>query len=77
MVKITGPLLSNTASGIIGERLVFSRRATGQQVRFQRAQKDVITATRTAQRFKFSMARDWWLMLNDSEKYQWLILSRK
>jgi len=75
MVKITGPLHSDTASGTIADVLTFSQRSSGQQVRYQKKQKDVITPLRTAQRFKFSMAKDWWLQLNSNEKEQWALLT--
>jgi len=76
MVKITGPLHSDSASGTISDVLTFSNRATGQQCRYQRKQKDVITPLRTAQRFKFSLAKDWWLQLNGSEKNEWAVLAK-
>jgi len=68
MVKVHGPLMSNRASGKIGERLVFSQRASGQQVRFQRAQKDAITASRTAQRSEYTDAVGFWNNLEDETK---------
>lgn len=68
MVKITGPLMSVEASGKIGERLVFSKRASGQQARFQKAQKDVVTASRTAQRALYTSAVADWNALSDVEK---------
>ena len=39
MAKVRGPLLSKFCSGSIGDRLTFSVRKSGQQARFQRAQK--------------------------------------
>ena len=60
MVKLTGPLLSQEASGTFGPRLTFSRKKTGQQVRFQRKQKDYVNAARTTQRGYFQMAAGWW-----------------
>lgn len=55
MVKISSPLMSNSASGKIGERLVFSKRKSGQQARFQKAQADVITDDRLAQRDRYAV----------------------
>lgn len=52
-MKLTAPLFSVSASGSIRDTLTFSKRKTCNQVRFQRKQKDVITAPRTAQRLKF------------------------
>jgi hypothetical protein len=40
MAKIQGPLHSDKASGLIGERIVFYQRKTGQKARFQKSQKD-------------------------------------
>lgn len=68
MAKIGGPLFSHTASGLIGERLVFSRRASGQQARFQKAQKDVITDSRTAQRTKYTNSVNAWNALSQAEQ---------
>ena len=70
-MKLTGPLLSVTAWGSMGPRLTFSRRASGQQVRFQRAQKDVITVKRTNQRFKFNQGLLLWQSLPKEEKDLW------
>jgi hypothetical protein len=71
MAKLTGPLMSNTASGTLGPRLTFSQRKSGQQVRFQKKQKDVITDLRTAQREKFTTSTGWWNLLTLSEKKEW------
>ena len=68
MAKINGPLLSIAASGSMGPRLTFSQRKSGQQVRFQRAQADVITSTRTTQRGYFQTAAGWWGEMTAAEK---------
>ena len=60
MAKTNGPLISSTASGAIGQRLVFSQRRSGQQARFQKAQKDVITSDRTIHRSNYSAAVAAW-----------------
>src|SRR3990172_670125 len=75
MSKVTGPLMSNVASGKIGERLVFSKRRSGQQVRFQRAQKDVITVDRTTQRALYAAAVAAWNSLDDEIKEIWREMS--
>ena len=72
MAKIKGPLLSLTASGKIAERLVFSLRKSGQQVRFQRGQKDVITVARLNQRGVYSAAVLAWNILSDLSKIEWI-----
>jgi len=71
MVKIRGPLLSSAASGTVGPRLTFSRRSTGQQARFQRKQKDYVSAGRAQQRLWFSMAEAWWHELSQEERDEW------
>ena len=68
MAKITGPLLSATASGKIGERLTFSQRKSGQQARFQRAQKDVVNDSHLLVRAKYSEACVAWGLLFNEEK---------
>ena len=67
--------MSNRASGKIGERLVFSQRKSGQQVRFQRAQKDVETDARTTQREYYSTAVSWWKTLTSGEQREWVVLA--
>jgi len=71
MPKVSGPLYSVSASGSIGERLTFSKRASGQQARFQKPQKDRTTAERTIQRAKFSLGLDLWRSLPLLEKAYW------
>jgi len=56
MTKITGPLFSENASGTIAEFLTFSKRRTGQQVRWQKKQKDAGSVGQVAQRADFSTA---------------------
>lgn len=56
MVKIAGPLMSQSASGSISQFLTFSNRNSGSQVRWQKKQKDVISIDRTEQRRKFLSA---------------------
>ena len=59
-MKITAPLFSAAAHGTVGEILTFSKRESGQQARFQKKQKDVLTAKRTTQRNKFISAVSRW-----------------
>ena len=68
MVKINSPLMSIQASGKIGERLVFSKRGSGQQARFQKAQKDVSSADRVIQRSAYSTAVLLWNGLTQEQK---------
>lgn len=52
--------------------LTFSKRNTGQQVRFQRKQTDITTPARTSQRDFFAVGLSWWRMLTGTEKQTWL-----
>ena len=61
----------------MGPRLTFSQRKSGQQVRFQRAQADVITSTRTTQRGYFQTAAGWWNELTADEQYEWHAYGQK
>ena len=60
MVKLNGPLHSDGASGSVGRSLTYSQRKSGSQVRYQRKQKDVITAKRTPYRLSYSAAVAAW-----------------
>jgi len=71
MVKITHPLFGKEASGMIGPRLTYSKRSSGQQVRIQKAQADVVTAGRTTQRDYFIEAYEKWNSLSSGEQAQW------
>ena len=71
MVKLAGPLFSESARGSLGPRLTFSERKKVKQVRFQRAQKDVLTLARTLQRARFKMAFSWWHELTPTEQAEW------
>lgn len=68
MAKASGPLHSVGASGSIAGELTFSKRSSGQQVRFQRKQKDVLTPGREAQREQYSAAVATWNELPASMK---------
>ena len=74
MVKLTGPLFSNTASGTLADALTFSHRTSGAQVRTQRKQKDRVTALRTAQRAKFLLGLDLWRSMPDNERDYWKLV---
>jgi len=71
MAKINGPLLSNTAHGSLGPRLTFSKRTTGQQVRYQRPQKDYENIARTIARDAFRYGLILWRALPAAEKAYW------
>ena len=55
-MKIKAPLQSEAASGMIGPRITFSKRKSGQQARFQKGQKDARSASQISQREKFENA---------------------
>ena len=71
MAKLKGPLFSQEAHGKMAGRITFSARKSGSQVRFQRAQSDVITADRTTQRDYFIEAYGKWNTLTTAEQKQW------
>ena len=68
MAKIKGPLLSHEARGTIAEKLTFSVRSSGQQARFQKKQKDILTAGRVSQREIYSDSVEAWNALSQEEK---------
>jgi len=59
-MKVKSPLFSNEARGSLSEALTFSKRRSGQQVRYQKKQRDVVTAARTAQRALFLDSVERW-----------------
>lgn len=63
--------MSQSASGTIAKNITFSVRSTGQQVRFQKKQKDKITVARTEQRTLFNSAITAWNLLTPTEKLNW------
>jgi len=71
MAKLKGPLLSINAHGSIGKRLTYSQRSSGNQVRFQRANKDANSASQQTERALFLEALGKWNSLTNSEKQQW------
>jgi hypothetical protein len=68
MAKIKGPLLSLTARGSFGPRLTFSERTSGQQARYQRAQKDRNSPDQQTQRDYFLLAAGWWGEMTTTEQ---------
>ncbi len=68
MAKVVAPLYSISASGKIAGRLVFSRRSSGQQVRLQKSQVDIVTLARSTQRAIYTYAVSQWNLLSDSQK---------
>ena len=76
MVKIVSPLFSESASGSIAKNITYSKRASGQQVRFQKKQKDVSSFERTIQRDYYNKAVSAWNDLNDVEKQSWRVSAK-
>ena len=69
MVKITAPLMSQEAHGIVGERLVFCKRASGQQARFQKAQNtEAPTWQQTDNQSLYRVIYARWFSFNAAEK---------
>jgi len=73
MVKIITPLLSAKASGLIGPRLVFSLRKSGQQVRIQKSQKDAKTSSQLDHRDRYQLYSQMWYGIKDyvDDKKAW------
>jgi len=76
-MKVLGALMSMEAKGKIGERLVFSKRASGQQARFQKAQKDVLTDARILQRSIYKDAVTAWNFLTLVEKASYIDIAKQ
>jgi len=77
MAKITGPLLSASASGSIGPRLTYSKRTSGHQVRIQRKQKDYENIQRKIVRDAFRAGLTLWTSLPTIEKKYWDEIEQK
>ncbi len=71
MAKLAGPLFSVGAHGSIAKRLTFSRRTSGNQARFQHANKDALSALQLTQRDLFLEALGYWNTLTADEKELW------
>lgn len=76
MAKIKSPLMSQSASGTIAGNITFSVRTSGQQVRFQKKQKDKITSLRSDHRTIFSSAITAWNLLTSTQKRSWNIQAK-
>ena len=71
MAKLQGPLLSVNAHGSIAKRITYSKRYTGNQVRFQRANKDANSTSQQTQRALFLEALGKWNELTDEQQELW------
>jgi hypothetical protein len=77
MAKVTGPLFSIDAVGTFGPRLTFSTRTSGQQARYQRAQKDYENPARQEIRNAFRLGLILWHALPPVEKEYWTEVESK
>jgi hypothetical protein len=69
MAKVVGPLMSQIAHGTIGERLTFSKKKTGQQVRFQKAQiPDPLSFGQADVKSMYRIIYARWLSFSDGER---------
>jgi len=75
MAKLTQPLMSTAAHGSLGPALTFSKRATGNQVRYQKKPKDVLTVAGALWRTKYAAGAARWHNYSDAMKEQWNILA--
>jgi hypothetical protein len=71
MAKIVGPLMSQEAHGLVGARLTFSKKKTGQQVRFQRSNIDLNSFDQKTNRAVYQDAVAEWNLLSTAEKDVW------
>ncbi|MCJ7828226.1 MAG: hypothetical protein MUP81_00600 [Dehalococcoidia bacterium] len=71
MARVIGPLLSITARGLVGSRLTFSKKKTGQQVRFQKSNVDLNSFDQQRNRDVYKDAVAEWNLLSTAEKEVW------
>ena len=71
MAKLEGPLLSINAHGSIHTELTFSKRPSGNQVRFQGKNHDANSASQQTQRALFLEALGKWNSLTDEQQELW------
>ena len=67
-MKVIFPLFSKSAAGTIADVLTFSKRKSGQQCRYQKRQKDVITAPRSSIRADYQKAVAAWGALSEVQQ---------
>lgn len=77
MAKLTKPLMSSAAHGSVGPALTFSKRISGNQVRYQKKPKDVITAAVAEHRAKYAAGAARWRNYSDAMKQYWNDLAVK
>jgi len=77
MAKLKGPLFSLEAVGTFGDILTFSKRKSGQQVRYQQKQSDANTEAQNTIRDYFKLGVELWNSLPTEEKSYWTEIDRK
>jgi hypothetical protein len=68
MAKVEGPLGSHSAHGSVGNILTFSKKKSGQQVRYQKKQSDVTSASRADVRAIYRLAVACWKNKTQEQK---------
>lgn len=71
MAKTFGPLLSISASGSVGKTHTYSNRKTGNQVRYQRKQKDSKSDSQLDQRELIYIIHFLWTQISATQKAIW------
>ena len=71
MAKLIGPLFSESAHGSISKRLTYSKRKSGNQARFQRANHDYNSTSQQTQRALFLVALGKWNSLTNAHQTLW------
>lgn len=77
MAKLKKPLMAEDAHGSFGTVLTFSKRTSGNQVRYQKKQKDVLTAAGALRRAKYAAGAARWHNYSDAMKKNWGVLAVK
>lgn len=68
MAKVTAPLLSLSAKGMVGKKLVFQKRPSGHAVFFNKGHADNPSEASLTQRAWFLEAKNAWNVLSDEDK---------
>lgn len=75
MAKLRHPLFSIDASGELGEALTYSKRKSGNQVRYQQKQPYANSALQGPIGIFFSSGLAAWATLSDADKLAWHIFN--
>lgn len=77
MAKVTAPILSLNAQGMIARKLVFQKRGGSNAVYWNKGHSDNISDGTGEQRAKFDTAKNKWLDLSDNEKQEYNIKAKE